>query len=66
MVEPQRPELVYLGGENRFERGPGMEAPPVYSKADAPPEYGRGLLHKILNTSQDEECIRDWEDTRVP
>jgi hypothetical protein len=40
MVEPQRPELVYLGGENRFERGPGMEAPPVYSKADAPPEYG--------------------------
>jgi hypothetical protein len=35
----QPPEQVYLGGENRYERGPGMEAPPVYTKADTPPEY---------------------------
>jgi hypothetical protein len=40
MVEPRLPELVYVGGENRFERGPGMEAPPIYSKEDSPPDYG--------------------------
>jgi hypothetical protein len=39
-AEPARPEQVYLGGENRYERGPRMEAPPVYSKGDRPPEYG--------------------------
>jgi hypothetical protein len=39
-AEPARPEQVYLGGENRYERGPGMEAPPVYSKDVCPPDYG--------------------------
>lgn len=39
-AEPRPPEQVYLGGENRYERGPGMEAPPAYSKEDAPPDYG--------------------------
>lgn len=29
-----------MGGETRFVSGPGMEAPPVYSKNDAPPDYG--------------------------
>ena len=39
MVEPRRPDQVYLGGENRYERSPAMEAPPLYSKNDAPPDY---------------------------
>jgi hypothetical protein len=38
-VEPRRPEQVFLSGENRYERSPAMEAPPVYSKQDAPPKY---------------------------
>ena len=38
-LAPRRPERVYLSGENRYERSPNMEAPPVYSKDDAPPTY---------------------------
>jgi hypothetical protein len=40
MVAPRPPELVLVGGENRFVNGPVMEAPPVYSKSEAPPDYG--------------------------
>jgi hypothetical protein len=38
-VAPRQPEQAFVAGENRFERAPGMEAPPIYSKHDAPPEY---------------------------
>ena len=40
IVEPRRPEAALVGGENRFESGPAMEAPPVYCKDGAPPDYG--------------------------
>lgn len=40
MTEPMPPERVLVGGENRFENGPVMEAPPVYSKDESPPDYG--------------------------
>ena len=39
-VEPRQPEQVYISGENRFERSPDMEAPPIYSKDDSLPGYG--------------------------
>jgi hypothetical protein len=37
-IEPRRPEHAVLG-DNRYERSPEMEAPPVYSKDDTLPGY---------------------------
>jgi len=50
-LAPRRPEQVYLSGENRYERSPNMEAPPVYSKDDAPPTYGETVGSPSIPTS---------------
>ena len=41
-----------MGGENRFERGPGMETPPIYSKEDSPPDYGEASTSRSAGTSR--------------